>query len=171
MWKSDDQKVCLRELEMRDAAFLMELNNDPEIAQFVVGTPRQVTLQEQLQWMEKASADTKTKRFLVEHDGISVGTIIISAIDPTHLTANISIKLHRNARGKGVGTASIRLAVQYCFEVLGLYCLTAHVLSYNQASLAMVDRCGFQREGVLRSRVIKNGVRCDLVSFSITRDD
>lgn len=171
MWRSDDHKVCLRELEMRDAAFLMELNNDLEIAQYVVGTPKQVTLQEQLQWMEKAIADPKTKRFLVEHDGASAGTIIISAIDPAHLTANVNIKLHRDARGKGVGTAGIRLAVQYCFEFLGLYCLTAHVLSYNQASLALFERCGFQREGVLRSRVIKNGERCDLVSFSITRDD
>ena len=156
---------------MRDAAFLMELNNDLEIARYVVGNPKQVTLQEQLQWMEKASSDSKTKRFIVEHDGTSVGTVIISGIDTENLTANVNIKLHRCARGKGIGTASIRLAVRFCFETMGLYCLTAHVLSFNQASLSLFERCGFQKEGVLRSRVIKNGDRCDLISFSITRDD
>lgn len=161
----------LRSLEMSDAAFLMELNNDLEIARLVVGNPRQVTLEEQLRWMEGVKTETRVKRFIVECDGEAAGTVIISDIDAANLTANVNIKLHKNARGKGVGKRSVRLATKYCLESLGLYCLTAHVLAYNEASLALFASCGFVKEGVLRSRAIKNGERCDLVSFSITRDD
>lgn len=163
--------VALRELEASDAAFLMELNNDLEIARFVVGNPRQVTLEEQLRWMEGVKTETRVKRFIVELDGASVGTVIISDIDRANLTANVNIKLQKSARGKGVGKRSVRLALKYCFEVLGVFCATAHVLAYNEASLALFAACGFVNEGVMRSRAIKNGERCDLVSFSILRDE
>jgi diamine N-acetyltransferase len=156
---------------MEDAALLMDLNNDPETAQYVVGNPRQVTLQEQIQWMERTKTETDTHRFIVEHSGAPVGTVIISSIDRANLTANVNIKLHRDARGKGIGKQSIMQALQYCFETLGLFCVTAHVLSYNTASLALFNSCGFVNEGILRSRVIKNHERCDLVSFSKTRND
>lgn len=57
------------------------------------------------------------------------------------------------------------------FKIMGIFCLTAHVLLYNKASLALFQSCGFIREGILRSRVIKNNKRCDLVSFSMTYND
>ena len=168
---TDNHYVLLRPINDSDASVLMELNNDPETAKYVVGTPKQVTFQEQLEWMKRIKSETQTKRFIIEYDKVAVGTIIISNIDLFNLTANINIKLLGTARGKGIGKQSIRLALQYCFLDLGVYCVTAHVLSFNKASLALFDRCGFYREGVLRSRVIKNNERCDLVSYSIIRSD
>ena len=166
--KKNDHCVSLRFIEDSDAIFLMELNNDLEIAQYVVGNPRQITLQEQMQWMEKVTSETQTKRFIVEYDGVSVGTVIISNIDLSNLTANVNIKLQSSARGKGIGKQSIKLALKYCFESIGMFCVTAHVLSFNRVSLALFESCGFVKEGILRSRVIKNKERYDLVSFSIT---
>lgn len=163
--------VRLRFVVLEDAAFLMELNNDLEIAKYVVGNPKQVSLQEQIRWMENLKFETRTKRFIVEYDGKSVGTVIISNIDESNLTANVNIKLHKAARGKGIGKQSIQLALKYCFEEIGMLCVTANVLSYNEASLALFRSCGFFEEGTLRSRVVKNGNRCDLISFSILRED
>ena len=165
--KLDNKNVTLRLIDDADAVFLMELNNDLEIAQYVVGNPRIVTLQEQMEWMKNAKADTLTKRFIVEYDGLSVGTIILSNIDLTNLTTNINIKLKKTSRGKGIGKQSIKLALEYCFKIMNIFCVTAHVLSFNEASLALFKSCGFTEEGILRSRVIKNNKRCDLISFSM----
>lgn len=169
--ESNDSVVLIRSLDMRDAELLMDLNNDPETAKYVVGNPQPVTLQQQLEWMERVKDEKNTKRFIVEYLEKPVGTIIISAIDLKNLTGNLNIKLQRSSRGRGIGKQSIKLALEFCFERLGLYCVTAHVLSYNEASLALFERCGFVREGVMRSRVIKNNQRQDLISFSITRKD
>ncbi len=169
--KIDNHSILLRDVDVDDAVFLMELNNDLEIGKYVVGNPRQVNLYEQMQWMDKIKSETRTKRFIVEYDNVSVGTIIISDIDLFNLTANINIKLLKHSRGKGIGKQSIKLALKYCFEVLDIFCVTAHILSFNQASLALFKSCGFTREGVLRSRVIKNNKRCDLISYSITRQE
>lgn len=168
---TDNHCITLRPVNDSDASVLMELNNDLEIAKYVVGNPKQVTLQEQLEWMGRIKTETKNQRFMIEYDDVAVGTIIISNIDLSNLTSNINIKLLKTARGKGIGKQSINLALQYCFHDLGIYCVTAHVLSFNKASLALFDSCGFSREGVLRSRVIKNNERCDLISYSLLRSD
>ena len=36
---NNEQHVILRSIKPEDAAFLMELNNDDEIAEYVVGNP------------------------------------------------------------------------------------------------------------------------------------
>ena len=169
--KVDRQKISLRTIEMKDAVFLMELNNDLEIAKYVVGNPKQVTLEEQMQWMENLKLERQTERFIIEYDGLSVGTIIISNIDLLNSVANINIKLQSSARGKGIGRQSVFLALEYSFLKMKIYCITAHVLPFNKASLALFKSCGFVQEGILRSRVIKNNKRFDLVSFSITYSD
>lgn len=171
MLKTDESQVVLRPVVISDAELLMELNNDPEIAKYVVGTPCVVTLTEQMQWMERIASERNVKRFVVEYSGLAIGTIIISEINYPNLTANLNIKLLKSARGKGIGKQSVKLALQYCFDCLEMSCITAHVLEYNKASLALFESCGFVREGVLRSRVIKQGKRFDLVSFSIIRGE
>lgn len=169
--QSSDFDVLLRPLETKDAEFLMELNNDSETAKYVVGDPKPVTPQQQLEWMERVKGEKNTKRFAVEYAGQSVGTVIISDIDMNNLTANLNIKLLGWSRGRGIGKQSICKALKICFDRLGLYCITAHILPYNIASLTLFSHSGFTREGVLRSRVIKAGQRYDLISFSITKDD
>ena len=169
--KIDKNRVVLRDIKIDDAAFLMNLNNDSEIAKYVVGTPKKVTLQQQMQWMKNIKHETQIKRFIVEFEYSPVGTVIISDIDSSNATANINIKLQASIRGKGIGKQCIKLAMEYCFKIMGIFCLTAHVLLYNKASLALFQSCGFIREGILRSRVIKNNKRCDLVSFSMTYND
>lgn len=167
--KRNDYYIALRSIDSKDAEFLMKLNNDPETAKYVVGNPKQVTLQKQLIWMEKIKTEENTKRFIIECSGKPVGTIIISEINMSNLTANLNIKLDSSSRGKGIGKKSIRIILPYCFEELGIYCVTAHILSYNIASLALFESCGFIKEGVMRSRVLKNNKRYDLISFSMTK--
>lgn len=167
--KSDDFQIIMRNIEIKDAEFLMELNNDMEIAHFVVGSPRIVNFQEQMQWMDNLKSEKNCKRFIIEYNCLPVGTVIISNIDTVNLTANIGIKICKPAQGKGVGKKSINMIVKYCFENLNLECLSANILPYNEASLALFRSCGFVEEGILRSRVIKGNKRFDLISVSRLR--
>ncbi|OUQ14431.1 hypothetical protein B5E87_02815 [Massilimicrobiota sp. An142] len=166
-----NKHVLIRPIKYEDAEILMTLNNDRKISSFVVGNPVYVSLEEQLRWMDSISNEKNTDRFMIDCDDETVGTLIISNIDNSNGVANINIKLLNEMQGKGIGTSSIILGLDYCFNVLSLNCVTAHVLSYNDASLALFRKCGFIREGVLRSRVIKNGKKIDLVSFSILKSE
>lgn len=168
---SENAKVSIRSIMLEDAEILMELNNNVRVARFVVGTPQKVTIDEQMKWMDQLSDEKTTKRFMVEYDEKTVGTIIVSDINELNRSANINIKLLPESWGKGIGTAGIKLILEYCFYKMELECLTAHVLSYNDASLALFEKSGFTREGILRGRVFKDNKRYDLISFSILKDE
>mgnify|MGYP004526814339 CR=1 FL=1 len=169
--ESSKQLVILRPIKPEDASFLMELNNDDEIAEYVVGNPKKVTLEEQIQWMKNLETEKNTKRFIVESNGSQAGTVIISNIDWANSTANLNIKLHKSARRKGIGKKSIKSALDECFNKMNIFCVTAHILPFNSPSIALFESCGFENEGTLRSRVIKGCKRYDLISFSLTYDD
>ena len=163
--------ISLRHIIIEDAPALMELNNNPEIAKCVVGNPRIVTLQEQLKWMEKINTEQNVSRFMIDCDGLAVGTVIISDINHNAKTGNVNIKLLRGHQGCGIGKSAIKLALEHCFWDLDLYCVTAHVLSDNIVSQALFEKIGFRKEGILRARVIKDGQRKDLVSYSVLRSE
>ena len=169
--QTKEGKVLIRSIEMNDAFTLMEMNNDPQISKFVVGSPRKVNIDDQMQWMKRLKNEKNTVRFMIDYEDRPVGTIIISDISGNNQTANMNIKLLPASWGKGVGTSSIKLTLEYCFVKMDMECITAHVLSYNKASLALFTKSGFTNEGVLRSRIIKDDKRCDLVSFSILRNE
>ena len=101
-----------------------------------------------------------------------LGTIILSDIDYKNGIAQVHIKMAKgHGRGKGYGTDALQTFVRYAFDELRLNCIYAYVLAYNIPSQKLFEKCRFKREGVLRSRVFKNGKYVDVFSFSILRED
>lgn len=166
-----NQNVKLRPIVSTDASVLMELNNNELIKKFVVGHPQIVNMEEQLKWMEKISYEHDKKRFAIDYKGKPVGTVIISNIDEINRTATMNIKILPNSHGKGIGTKALELGCKYAFQYLQMYCLVAHILNYNLASQKIFRKIGFQKDGVFRSRIIKNGERCDLVVYSLLKSE
>jgi diamine N-acetyltransferase len=76
-----------------------------------------------------------------------------------------------NSRGKGYGTKSTNLMVDYAFDILGMHKVTAEVLSENIASVTMFKKCGFSIDGCLRDDVYKNNRYYDVLSMSILAEE
>jgi ribosomal-protein-alanine N-acetyltransferase len=59
---------------------------------------------------------------------------------------------------KGYMTAAMRALVPYCFTTLRLHRLEAACIPANTASVRLLEKTGFQREGYARSYLCINGV-------------
>jgi len=59
--------------------------------------------------------------------------------------------------GRGITTEAVKLVVKYCFNRLKLRRLYAYVFPRNQASLRVLFKAGFKKEGLLKKNVVKNG--------------
>lgn len=76
-----------------------------------------------------------------------------------------------DARRQGLGTAAIRLVSRWVLSDTSVYRLVAHVEPHNHASCAMLRKCGFTGEGLLRSFLrFEDGV-FDALSFSLLTSD
>jgi RimJ/RimL family protein N-acetyltransferase len=81
--------------------------------------------------------------------------------------AAVGLWLAPEARGRGIATQALRLLAGWAFEQLGVARLEATCAPENIGSQRMVDRCGFVREGLLRSHSRFKGGRQDLLLFSL----
>lgn len=59
--------------------------------------------------------------------------------------------------GKGIVTEAVELVVQFAFEQIGLHRVEAYVSTKNNASIRVLEKSGFQREGLLRKLLYING--------------
>ncbi len=81
--------------------------------------------------------------------------------------AAIGYWLAPGARGRGVAAHAVRLLARWAFAGLGLARLELTCGPDNEASQRVAGRCGFAREGLLRSHVPFQGARRDSVLYSL----
>lgn len=79
----------------------------------------------------------------------------------------IGYLLSASARGRGIATHAIRLLVDWLFDELKAKRIQALVHPDNKASIALLEKVGFQKEGVLRSYRTGKTSREDRVMFSL----
>ena len=59
--------------------------------------------------------------------------------------------------GKGIASKAVGLMLKYGFETLGYRRIYAAVYDFNTKSMQVLLKNGFQKEGVFRKAIIKNG--------------
>ncbi|KAK2606157.1 hypothetical protein QQS21_003440 [Conoideocrella luteorostrata] len=77
-----------------------------------------------------------------------------------------------SAWGKGYATEAVAAAVRWTFETWpGLCRVEAEAYASNLASVRVLEKSGFRREGVRRRAVEKNGVVMDEIALAAVRAD
>lgn len=88
-------------------------------------------------------------------------------VDLDHARAAVGYWLAPSARGRGVATRTLRLLSRWAFAELSISRLELTCAPDNVASQRVATRCGFTREGLLRSHIRFQGGRRDTVMFSL----
>lgn len=74
-------------------------------------------------------------------------------------------------RGRGYGTESKFLLLEYCFDHLGLHVIQSYVFAANERSAAALRKQGYQPAGTLRWHGTRRGVYLDTLMFDVKRDE
>ena len=102
------------------------------------------------------------------HDqDVLLGAVSLQEVRLDQGCAAVGYWLVPGARGRGAATQAVRLLARWAFAGLGLARLELTCGPGNQASQHVAERCGFSREGVLRSHVPFKGARRDSVIYSL----
>ena len=72
---------------------------------------------------------------------------------------------------RGYMTAAMRTLIPFCFGTLRLHRLEAACIPTNAASVALLEKSGFQREGYARSYLCINGTWQDHLLYARLKDD
>ncbi|UWX95795.1 GNAT family N-acetyltransferase [Arthrobacter zhaoxinii] len=113
----------------------------------------------------------RRRSFAVDVDGVAVGNIGISAIDPRHQTAWISYWIAPSARGLSLAARGVASAAAWAFSDAGLFRLELGHRTNNPASCRVALRAGFRSEGIERGKLRYGDVRFDVATHARLASD
>ena len=99
-------------------------------------------------------------------DEAFVGVCDLSEIDRRHRRAEIGFLLSREAWGQGFALEAMRAILTYA-ATSGLSRLLARTHLGNRRSDALLEKLGFEQEGLLRGHVLRDGERRDCRLFGL----
>jgi RimJ/RimL family protein N-acetyltransferase len=171
-------RVLLRPWSGEDLPVLVALGQDLTVARWFPVIPYPYTERDALDWLQSEETARQAGKgitfAIVQTDSREVlGGISLGNIDALLRTASIGYWLGAHARGQGYMTPVVRLVAAWAFEKLCLARLEGTVDPENVASQRVAERCGFRREGRLRSSTIirHTGERRDALVYGLLPDD
>jgi RimJ/RimL family protein N-acetyltransferase len=98
-----------------------------------------------------------------------IGTCSLYNFDLGNRRAEIGYILGRAYWGKGYATEALTALIEYVFQTFSLHRIEADVDPRNAASIRLLERLGFQREGYLRERWLVGGETQDALFYGLLR--
>lgn len=163
--------VYLRPLEHADARRVAPWLNDPEVRR-TLAVHRPINLQSEEEFIARIS---KSEHDLVLGIGLKgdnrlVGVTGLHDMDFTNRHASFGIALgDASVWNQGYGSEVTKLMVRYAFDTLNMNRIWLRVFEYNAAGIKTYAKVGFQREGVLRQEVYREGRYWDVIMMAILR--
>lgn len=136
--------------------------------------PGPMALEAEEQWYESVSTDSDRITFAIrERETMkAIGSTGLHAITSGDQSATFGIMIgDPDARGKGYGTETARLMLDYGFTVLGLHSINLTVAEFNIAGRKAYARAGFKECGRLRERILFAGKRWDQILMDCLAHD
>ncbi|MFB6468157.1 GNAT family N-acetyltransferase [Cytobacillus sp. Hz8] len=171
----ETKRMILRQLDRRDAYSLYRYFSIEEVTKYYDLEPftteqqaidlikrlsYEYTLGEQIRW----GIQWKNSRDII-------GTCGLHEIEREHFKAEIGYELHPDYWGKGMMTEVIAKVLEYAFFTMGLNRVEAFYHPLNLASKKVLEKNGFQFEGILRQRLYKKGKFMDVALSAVLKEE
>lgn len=122
-------------------------------------------------WIRLAATDALNHVFAIDVDGFAVGAIGVRPGDDVHrLSAEIGYWLGEEFWNRGIATEAVKAVTRYAFDSLGMVRVHAEVFEWNAASMRVLEKAGFVREGALKRSAIKDKKIIDQVVYARVRE-
>ena len=130
-------------------------------------------LEEYVKSTMKDDADTLAYRAVMEKTGKTVGHISLSRINRRHRTGRVSHVLvgDPEVRGQGIGEQMMRELLKIAFQDLQLHRVSLGVFDFNQPAIALYEKIGFTKEGLLRDTLLVQGAYWSIWEMSMLEDE
>ncbi len=162
-----------RSFEKKDAARLSEIANNPKIAQNMRDNfPHPYSLSDAKNFIRQISLQHDAKVWAVCLDEQLIGAIgIHPQQDVMRYSAEIGYWIAEEYWGRGITTQILSEMVPAIFETMPLERIYAVVFESNPASIKVLEKVGFIKEGTLRRAIFKNGAFQDAEMMAILRGE
>lgn len=167
----EGELVRLRALESSDLPAVVRWMNDPEVTKYLLSAPL-YGLEEMEQWYNERRGTDDRVLAMMDRDDELIGYCGISRLEWEERRCNLWLIIgERDAWGHGYGADTVRTMLRYLFDEENLNRVYLTVDEENLRAIGLYERCGFRREGILKSARFKNGRYRDDVMMAVLKRD
>jgi len=166
--------IFLRALEPDDYKATIRWRYDDEIWDGVLGEKYFVSSEYEKKWVQDAIVNKNEIRLGICLRGTSelIGLASIVGIDWINRSARSQVMIgEKSYWGRGYGSQAVRETCRFGFLHRGFERMWVRIVASNLASIALHEKVGYKREGVMRRAVFKSGSFQDVVVLSILRQE
>ena len=151
-----------------DAVSLVRHANNPNVAQYLRDRfPHPYTDKDARLFLKHVATTNDTSNLAIDVNGEAVGAVgFVPGRDIERFSAEIGYWLGEELWGRGVTTEALSLVTEHVFQELNFLRLFALPFADNPGSLRVLEKAGYEREAVLRSSSVKDGVVKDQLLYT-----
>jgi [ribosomal protein S5]-alanine N-acetyltransferase len=162
------EKSIIRDWQMEDVPSLVKYANNKKIWQNLRdGFPHPYTVSDAEKFISHAVKTNPGTIFAIATEKEAIGSIgIVLGADVHRYTAEMGYWLAEPFWGKGIMTEVVRFFSGWAISEFKLHRIYATPYATNPASARVLEKAGFEREGVIRSGAFKDGKVVDMFMYS-----
>lgn len=168
-----NKNVKLRHITEADTANIVKWRNTPSVYEhFIYRIP--LTEEDHLNWFHTRIETGKVAQFIIvdTESNTDVGSVYLRDIDKDNQKCEYGIFIGEDScRGKGIGSAAAKLALEYAFKELKMNRVFLRVFADNIGAIKSYENAGFKFEGKFRDDVIIDGTPYDIVFMAILKSE
>ena len=165
------ERLKLREVVASDAPEILQMRSNPEVMRYVDRDPMQTIAEAEK--LIAVYADNAAKQDAINW-GITlkgsnkiIGVICLWQIQKENYRAETGYMLQYEYFRKGIMNEALTAVIAYGFETMKLHSIEAIVNPGNDASIGLLEKKGFIREGLFRENYFYNGKFLDSGVYSL----
>jgi [ribosomal protein S5]-alanine N-acetyltransferase len=158
-WRKDDLQALLR-----------HANNAKIAANLRDQFPHPYTRRDGIDFLDFARSQEPECAFAIEDGDEAVGGVgFLVGRDIARISAEMGYWLSEDFWGRGIATRAVTAMSEWAFDNYKLTRVFAMAFAHNAGSIRVLEKSGFEREGVMRRSAVKNGVIVDQILFAKVR--
>ncbi|CEG21652.1 Spermidine N(1)-acetyltransferase [Planococcus massiliensis] len=160
------EKIRLTAMRAEDLPEYRKWNSEAGFGRNYNSSPiREIPEKQAEEWLhENSDRDFRFAIRPLENENF-MGVYAIEDIAWSHRVGWLSIALGSDYQGSGCGTEAMKLLMNYAWNELNLHRLQLTVFEYNKPAIAIYEKLGFQKEGVFREFLQRDGKRFDMYLY------
>lgn len=152
------EKIKIRHLKLSDKSELTKLANNKKVWDNLRDyIPFPYTNNDAEFFINLTKDETPKQTFGIAYGGELSGVIgLVVQKDVYRKSAEIGYWIGEPFWGNGIATKAVELITQYGFDVLDLNRIYTGVFEHNTASMKVLKKNGYEKEGIFKNAIIKN---------------
>ena len=172
--KLETERLVLRKFQEKDYQAMFDNWASQEEVATGAGWPKHENPEDTKElvkmWVEEYKQDN-VFNWIIELKKVPIGSITVVRKDLYNHTCELGYNIGKEYWKQGYATEAIKKVVEYLFETGLFETITAQCFEHNIASIRVLEKNGFKREGVLRNRYILDNKKVNLVELSLLKEE